>query len=351
VAKRGRVKVLYIAGYGRSGTTILANALGELDGFLNIGEARYVWNRGLIGNWYCGCGDRFRDCEFWNEVFEGAFGGLDSVDPQDMIPYLAPWSRALRSWKDRMVASYKRLEDRPFTDFLRRLEALYRSVSEVAGCDVIVDESKWPDYAYMLTLVPSVDLRILHVHRDPRGVANSWKKPRKFEPDPASDIHTPVHNPVRTALEWVVWNTAVRKYSALAKVPYMQVAHEGFVANPEETLSSILHFAGCEKAVLPLINRHELLLGGNHAVSGHPVRFTRGRVRLELDESWQTEMSWLERSIVWALTWPLMKAENLVGSRRQVDRRWVTERGDTQAESPGGYVEGAPRARESRQGP
>ena len=37
-----RVKVLYIVGMGRSGSTILANSLGEVDGFFSAGEICYM---------------------------------------------------------------------------------------------------------------------------------------------------------------------------------------------------------------------------------------------------------------------------------------------------------------------
>jgi hypothetical protein len=47
-AAGGRVTVLYVAGTGRSGSTLLARVLGEADGFVAAGELRYVWQRGLV---------------------------------------------------------------------------------------------------------------------------------------------------------------------------------------------------------------------------------------------------------------------------------------------------------------
>jgi hypothetical protein len=60
-----RVKVLYIAGSGRSGSTILDNTLGQIDGFFSVGELRYIWERGLIEDRLCGCGERVHQCPFW----------------------------------------------------------------------------------------------------------------------------------------------------------------------------------------------------------------------------------------------------------------------------------------------
>ncbi len=80
-----RAKVLYIAGWGRSGSTILQNVLGELDGFFPVGEIVYVWERNLIGNRLGGCGARFRECEVWQGVLERAYGGTDRIDAEEMM--------------------------------------------------------------------------------------------------------------------------------------------------------------------------------------------------------------------------------------------------------------------------
>ena len=42
-----RLKVLYIAGWGRSGSTILQNMLGEIEGFQPLGELYSIGRRYL----------------------------------------------------------------------------------------------------------------------------------------------------------------------------------------------------------------------------------------------------------------------------------------------------------------
>ena len=66
-------KVLYIARFGRSGSTILGNVLGEVEGFFHGGELRSIWEHGLILNKVCGCGVPFRECEMWRPVLDEAF--------------------------------------------------------------------------------------------------------------------------------------------------------------------------------------------------------------------------------------------------------------------------------------
>src|SRR5689334_4402568 len=81
-AKReGTVRVLYIGGFGRSGTTLLNRMLGELPDVCAIGETVNLWHQGLLRNERCGCGCAFFDCPFWREVGRRAFGGWSSIDP------------------------------------------------------------------------------------------------------------------------------------------------------------------------------------------------------------------------------------------------------------------------------
>ena len=44
----GDVKVLFLAGKGRSGGTLLAALLGQLPGFFNMGERDRLWDWGLV---------------------------------------------------------------------------------------------------------------------------------------------------------------------------------------------------------------------------------------------------------------------------------------------------------------
>jgi hypothetical protein len=87
--RRHPVKVLYIAGEGRSGSTILGRIIGNLNGFVSTGELRLIWQHGLIQNIRCGCGVPFRECPWWTAVLAAAFGGTDQVDAHEMSHYEA----------------------------------------------------------------------------------------------------------------------------------------------------------------------------------------------------------------------------------------------------------------------
>ena len=62
--------VVYIVGWGRSGSTLLTAVLGELDGAFAAGELRMLWGRGAIGRRLCGCGRVIPECPIWSQVLE-----------------------------------------------------------------------------------------------------------------------------------------------------------------------------------------------------------------------------------------------------------------------------------------
>jgi len=78
-------KVLFIAGEGRSGSTIIGDILGQIEGFFSVGELFYVWDRGLIQNWRCSCGLSFEECPVWSEVIAQAFGDRSQVDAEKLL--------------------------------------------------------------------------------------------------------------------------------------------------------------------------------------------------------------------------------------------------------------------------
>ena len=78
------VRIVYIAGYGRSGTTLLDIALGQHSAVLGAGEitalTRHVWQ----ANEFCACGTPICDCKFWKPVLQQWFKGSD---PQLIYKY------------------------------------------------------------------------------------------------------------------------------------------------------------------------------------------------------------------------------------------------------------------------
>ncbi len=299
-----RIKVLYVAGLGRSGTTLLGNILGQVDGFVSVGEIRLVWDHGLIMNKICGCGACFEECVMWRPVFSEAFGGMSRVDPRKMIHLREGWART-KHIPLMLAPPGRRLIEQRLAEYLDNLGKLYRAIQIITGSRVIVDTSKFPSYGFVLGMAPSVDLRVVHLVRDPRAVAYSWMR-KKLQPDPETPEYTPLESPTGTSLRWTARNLGTEALWRRSKERYLMLCYEDFVAEPRRTIQRVLEVADEESAPLPHVGQHEVELGANHNIWGNPNRFQTGLVRLQPDDEWASRMRPEDRRVITALTFPLL---------------------------------------------
>ena len=200
-----RPTVLLIGGTGRSGSTLLHRLLGELPGFVAVGELRYIWSEALGENRYCGCGARFLDCPFWSKVGSRAFGGPDRIDPNQVMAQERSVSRHRHIPLLAMGGATPGRYARRLDGYLGSLAPMYDAIREVSGADVIVDSTKDAAYAHVLRRMRGADFRVVHLVRDSRGVAWSWAKVVQSDPEHYMRRFSP---PV-TALRWVGYNLMV----------------------------------------------------------------------------------------------------------------------------------------------
>lgn len=295
------LRIVYIGGQGRSGSTLIERALGELPGVVSVGEMVHLWERGLRDDELCGCGTAFSSCAFWREVGEVAFGGWQNIDADEAV--------SLRFAVDRnrflplltrpgLSSRYQRLHHQ----YAERVAQVYRAVATVSGARVIIDSSKHASYALILSTLSGIDLRLLHVVRDSRAVAHAWTK-TVARPE-AGGIPMPIYGPAKAAVLWDVQNAVIERLRH--QHPYLRLRYEDFVASPKDVLLDAARFTGVEDdtAVLEFLDGDTLHLRPSHTVAGNPMRFVSGDVTIRSDQSWQREMSVGRRRFVTALTLP-----------------------------------------------
>src|SRR5205807_4928625 len=131
----------------------------------------------------------------------------------------------------------------------------------------IVDSSKHPVYLRLLAGNPELDVRLVHLIRDPRAVAFSMQRVRA-NPGKHNVEMMPRFTPRETALLWLLWNAATMAVSRSMSVPRICIRYEDLVANPAGAVSQIKEFAGIGAA-----GGSTSVLSSVHMVSGNPMRF------------------------------------------------------------------------------
>jgi hypothetical protein len=197
------------------------------------------------------------------------------------------------------------------------LDRLYAGIREVSGATTIVDSSKLPSHALILRRVEGIDLSLVHLVRDSRGVAYSWQKVVQNRVTTGEAKYLERYNPFSASLRYDLYNALTRLVGRLG-VPYVLVRYEDFVARPRESLDRILAHAGLSPSEqdLGFVRDGEVTLAPNHTADGNPMRFSVGPVGLRLDDEWTTRMSARDRFWVTALTSPMLRGYGYRGDGR-----------------------------------
>jgi hypothetical protein len=302
------LKVLFIIGKGRSGSTILDNVLGQVDGFVSLGEL-WVWrSTRVLEEQNCGCGQRAAECPFWSKALQLAYRkasaeGLDTPTPQDILRWqtdTAGWSRVPKLLRQ---PRRERGRSESLDELVRFAAALYRAVARISGARVIVDSSKWPANPGPLGLVPGIRPYAVHLIRDPRAVAFSWQREKLWS---ESGEPMPKQNPIYSSFSWIARNLLAERICARLGPGAMRLRYEDFVDDPADTLRRIVRLVDSEPAKLPLRDERTAILGSNHTLMGNPSRFATGPVEIRSDDEWTLRLGRRDCLLITGVTMPLL---------------------------------------------
>jgi len=325
------VKVLKITGLGRSGSTILDVVLGNHPQIESVGEVANLIRTGWISREslhgidqkrlrrrFCTCGKRLdvlyvdtpdEACPFWSRV-RGEW--VERTDPEtiESYPELQNDFELKRRWPRLLYE--KRRRSASFRSYAGLTRAFFESIRAVSGKPIIVDCSKISVRAFALGMIPGIDLCVVHLVRDGRGVIASHRK--TFENDLQAGIvrdhkgHPRWKTAARrrvlylvSVVRWVVQNMAAEWVcTRLGPKKTMRLRYEDFVADPKgalERIGSLLEVDLTEVA--------EAASSGKPMQAGHNVGGNRtkksGYIMLRPDaQEWRTALSPTEQRLSWA---------------------------------------------------
>ena len=243
-------RVLYVLGYGRSGSTMLGMALGQHPDMVNLGEIsalrRFVPGPTYVAPRACGCLQQLDQCPFWTGVAR-RLGSMEKLARTDIalsptlgwrrfVPWLPEPSDELPLWG-------------------KAAADLYQATLEQANARVAVDASKGIPRAWWLWRSGAVDLRFAWLTRRPEDVLRSQIK------------HG--HSIFRTAISW---NLAQRQAVQLIRHVegtgnrVLRISYERLTEQPQRVLAEILEQVGLPWHEAVLTPRPDHVIGGDHAV-------------------------------------------------------------------------------------
>jgi hypothetical protein len=265
-------RVLYVAGYGRSGSTALSIVLGAHRDLVAVGELTHLLDDWSAPNRTCSCGRVYPACAFWGDLFASPPGPSlsDVVRRIDSSRLPTVLRTSPGSARDREV----------YRDLQRVILAHVRART---GKAIVVDSSKSARRAagrvWALARVAGQEVSVLHLVRSGLATLESlvttgdnW----------ALEGHTPVGRltATRVALGWVRANLWVSLLGRLVGPGrYLRVRHEDFLADPVAGVRAIGAFLRIDAEELVTRVRRADEFAVPHMVGGNRVRLEQA-VRL-----------------------------------------------------------------------
>ena len=233
----------------------------------------------------CSCLKPYYSCSFWNRLLAGLAARGYTLNSPDYLQYKIFKNKLmdrvhLKSYTSQKLLVLYHLLSRLFKHKKRQMDRFTGTfvdvMFDITGSSVYLDASKSPNYLLHLKNNPYLDLYVINLTRDGRGVLNSWLKLKKY----AGFSFT------RCFQHWA--QIERRRHSLLSRIPrerVFDIPYEVLCQAPLERLNDILHFLGLDS--VEMVNYKTDV---EHHFFGNRMR-RNDVVEIKLDEKWKRELS------------------------------------------------------------
>lgn len=278
--------LINIIGYNYSGSTLLAYLLNAHPLIGSTGEINGPPGYGVGKQFPCSCGRLFHECSFFQKL-EKRMNRPDfriNADQWAVRVFSVPQRLSERLLYGSLRNSF--LED--FRDILRNCLPFARSrfkrkIELIGGfinaaCDLLnvnllVDSSKNPMRLTLLSKIPRLNLKVIHLVRNPAGCVLSALN----------------HSPLSLDSAATAWRrnfvTCRRQLARIPGLSHVRLRYEDLCADPEGFSRELCEFLG-----VPYDRRMLSFRSGQPHIWGNPMRL-RSHEEIRLDERWRTQFS------------------------------------------------------------
>lgn len=227
---------VYIAGCPFSGSTLLDLSLGRHPRVCALGETAPVLDEVItkkefveISSGKCSCGEKVEQCNIWSEVFKKLIGDQN-------IGFRGRYTHVLKMVEKSMGTETIVSDSSKYISHLKKRVNLFGKM----------DNIKIPN-----------DFFVIHIIKDPRSYAVSWKKRRGD-----SFFRT-----TRRMYKWKKRNEKIKEFVSKKDINYITISYENFCFDTKGELDKIHNFLSLSNEKLSNINE-----SNSHAIAGNPMR-------------------------------------------------------------------------------
>jgi len=255
-------KVVLIAGSGHGGTTILNMILGQHPGIFATGKLRDFPHGGLfVDDNICSCGTAAAACPFWAQV------------RNRYAPY----------------------QERPESE---RIPKLFQIVSELSNTPFVVDVTHNVGYGEQLQRISGIELYLMHVVRDGRGVVYSRIRKDHRIGRLGKSRWQHFRRVITVSRRWA-WH--IKHFAALERKlgdKAVRISYEQLCSDPGSALTPVSECLGLDfTEVGTHLGSGQPLRPMAHLIRGNAILRTKQDVVLRHDTAYLDEMPSLDRLI------------------------------------------------------
>lgn len=289
IAGSAKPIVLSIIGSGRSGSTLLDVALGSHPMVEGVGALQRLPRSGWVRdeNRRCSCGAQIDRCPFWTSVLRAWTADVGEDAVERYIGLQDHFERSSRLWPRLLIE--ERRPSQGIETYGAVTASLYRAIAAVGGRPIVLDSSKKPIRTFALIASDRLDVRVIHLVRDGRGVV--WSRLKALERNVAGGIPSDRSStpPWRTTLHWAQANIESEMVARHNAGKSVRVTYESLVTDPVAAFGRIAPLVGTDLSQLGQALVTGSPLSPGHRVAGNRMRMA-GNVRLRPDLEWTEKL-------------------------------------------------------------
>lgn len=247
------LRVVYLLSMPFSGSTLMSRLAAQHPSIASVGEMVNSIRNFDPEHYLCSCGTALKQCSFWNGVrsrmlqrghrFE--LNDFDVTPPKSIAglwyraPYLIPgfqsgalgsrnFGKAVIEWAVSKTKLYK------------RIFALCDCILEESKKSILFDASKNPNLVFHFAANSNIELKLIHLVRDPRAVAQSMM---------TNHSRTDFANCVN---EWKLMNAKIDSVlSVFPRTDRLVIRYEDLCAAPSQSLNDLYRWLCVDPACKP----------------------------------------------------------------------------------------------------
>lgn len=288
-------KIIYIAGYGRSGSTILGRILGSNKAIFATGElANLIFEIGQKDK--CSCGKQLQKCNFWSRVIQAIKKNSEFKK-----------ERYKKIGKENLFNFFNLFLNKK--EYFQYHKSLIYSIFQFLDDEVrfLVDSSKTArDRLFRPFLIGEIfNLKLIHLIRNPQAclfsnLKGSNKKIEKRVKDPHLSFAF-----LKTILHWPIANLSATIFKIIFPKKYLMIKYEDLVLNPLLALKKIENFLKIDLSIQKRIIEKGQNIPLSHQISGNRLR-SKKEIVLRANMEWEQKLSMAYRILICFFLWPFM---------------------------------------------